>query len=116
VATVTAQLGGAAGSAVGSLGGVAGQALGGGATNCKGGALKVPLQVHGTTSNPQFVPDVGGAAASMLKSELSCVGGGAGNLGGLASGLAGATGGNASGAAGAINQLGGLLGSKKKKP
>jgi AsmA protein len=116
VATVTAQLGGAAGSAVGSLGGVAGQALGGGATNCKGGALKVPLQVHGTTSNPQFVPDVGGAAASMLKSELSCVGGGAGNLGGLASGLAGATGGNAAGAAGAINQLGGLLGSKKKKP
>jgi AsmA protein len=110
VATVTAQLGGAAGSAVGQLGGIAGQALGGGAANCKGGGLKVPLQVKGTTSNPQFVPDVGGAAASMLKSEMSCVGGGAGNLGGLANGLAG---GKASGASGAINQLGGLLGKKK---
>jgi AsmA protein len=116
VATVTAQLGGAAGSAVGSLGGMAGQALGGGATNCKGGPLKVPLQVKGTTANPQFVPDVGGVAASMLKSEMSCVGGGAGNVGGLATGLAGAAGGNASGAAGTINQLGGLLGGKKKKP
>jgi hypothetical protein len=113
VATVTAQLGGAAGSAVGQLGGVAGKALGGG-TACKNGGLKVPLQVKGTTSNPQFVPDVGGAAASMLKSEMSCVGGGAGNLGGLAQGLAGAAGGNASGASGAINQLGGLLGQKKK--
>ena len=116
VATVTAQLGGAAGAAVGQLGGIAGQALGGGATNCKGGALKVPLQVKGTTANPQFVPDVGGVAAGMLKSEMSCVGGGAGNVGGLATGLAGAAGGNASGAAGTINQLGGLLGGKKKKP
>ena len=116
VATVTAQLGGAAGAAVGQLGGIAGQALGGGATNCKGGPLKVPLQVKGTTANPQFVPDVGGVAAGMLKSEMSCVGGGAGNVGGLATGLAGAAGGNASGAAGTINQLGGLLGGKKKKP
>lgn len=114
VATVTAPLGGAAGAAAGQLGGMAGNALGGG-TACKNGGLKVPLQVKGTTSNPQFVPDVGGAAASMLKSEMSCVGGGAGNLGGLATGLAGAAGGNASGTAGAINQLGGLLG-KKKKP
>ncbi len=112
VATVTAELGGAAGSAVSSMGGLAGQALGGGASKCKSGGLKVPLQVHGTTSNPQFVPDVGGAAASMLKSELACAGGAGGNLGGLATGLAG---GNSSGTAGAINQLGGLLG-KKKKP
>jgi AsmA protein len=116
VATVTAQLGGAAGAAVGQLGGIAGQALGGGATNCKGGPLKVPLQVKGTTANPQFVPDVGGVAAGMLKSEMSCVGGGAGNVGGLATGLAGAAGGNAAGAAGAVNQLSGLLGAKKKKP
>jgi AsmA protein len=108
VATVTAQLGGAAGSAVGELG----KALGGGSTACKNGGIKVPLQVHGTTSNPQFVPDVGGAAASMLKSELGCSGGAAGNLGGLAKGLAGGAGGaNASGVA---NQLGGLLGGKKK--
>jgi AsmA protein len=111
VATVTAELGGAAGSAVSSLGGMAGQASGGGASKCKSGGLKVPLQVHGTTSNPQFVPDVGGAAASMLKSELACAGGAGGNLGGLASGLAGK---NAGGAAGTINQLGGLLGKKKQ--
>ncbi len=108
VATVTAQLGGAAGSAIG---GIAGQALGGGATNCKNGAVKVPLQVRGTTSNPQFVPDVGGAAASMLKAELGCAGG-AGNVEGMAKGLAGGAGG--ANTSGVVNQLGGLLGGKKK--
>jgi AsmA protein len=107
VATVTAQLGGAAGSAVGELG----KALGDGSTACKNGGIKVPLQVHGTTSNPQFVPDVGGAAASMLKSELGCAGG-MGNVGGLAKGLAGGAGG--ANASGVVNQLGGLLGGKKK--
>jgi AsmA protein len=112
VATVNSSvLSNAAGAEAGSVGGLAGKALGGG-TSCKNGGIKVPLQVHGTTSNPQFVPDVGGAAASMLKSELACAGG-AGNVGGLASGLAGAAGGG--NAAGTINQLGGLLG-KKKKP
>ena len=113
VATVNSSLvSAAAGSAAGGLGGMAGKALGGG-TSCKNGGIKVPLQVHGTTSNPQFVPDVGGAAASMLKSELTCAGG-VGNAGGLATGLAGAAG--AGNAAGAVNQLGGLLGGKKKKP
>lgn len=99
-------------AAAGGLGGVAGQAFGAG-SNCKNGGIKVPLQVHGTTANPQFVPDVGGAAANMLKSELTCAGG-TGNVGGLATGLAGAAGGG--NAAGAVNQLGGLLGGKKKKP
>jgi len=70
----------------------------------------VPLQVKGTTANPQFVPDVGGAAASLLKSEMSCAGGGANAAQGLTKGLAG---GNATDT---INQLGGLLGGKKKKP
>ncbi len=84
----------------------------GGTSNCKDGGIKVPLQVHGTTANPQIMPDVGGATASLLKSQLSCAGGGAG---GLTTGLAGAAGGNPA-AAGAINQLGGLLGGKKKKP
>lgn len=102
----------AASSAAGGLGGIAGQALGGG-TNCKSGGIKVPLQVKGTTANPQFVPDVGGAAASLLKSELSCAGG-AGNIQGLTKGLTGvAPTGNATDT---INQLGGLLGGKKKKP
>ncbi len=113
VATVnSAVVSAAAGSAAGGLGGIAGQALGGG-TNCKSGGIKVPLQVKGTTANPQFVPDVGGAAASLLKSELSCAGG-AGNVQGLAKGITGvAPTGNATDT---INQLGGLLGGKKKKP
>jgi AsmA protein len=109
VATVNASVvSAAAGSAAGSVGGIAGKALGGG-TSCKDGGIKVPLQVHGTTSNPQFVPDVGGAAASMLKSELGCAGG-LGNVGGMTKGLTGA---GAGGATGTINQLGGLLGKKK---
>lgn len=101
VATVNSSMvpgAGAAGSAVGGLEGALGQSK-----NCKNGGLKVPLQVHGTTSNPQFSPDVGGAAAGMFKSELGCVGGAAGGANAL-------TKGNASGVA---NQLGGLLGKKK---
>lgn len=108
VATVSSAVVSTAASSVG--GGALGQVLGGGATNCKGGAIKVPFQIHGTTANPQFVPDVGGATASLLKSELSCAGG----TTGLANSLAGAAGsGNTSDA---INQLTGLLGGKKKKP
>jgi AsmA protein len=102
----------AASSEAGPLGGAMGKVLGGGA-NCKNGGIKVPLQIHGTTSNPQFVPDVGGAAASLLKAELTCGAGDVGKLGGLATGAAGSVGGDASGA---INQLGGLFGAKKKKP
>jgi len=100
----------AAGSAVGGLGGSVGKMLGGGATGCKGGEVKVPLQVRGTTSAPQFVPDVGGAAASLLKSELSCAGGGAGGVTNAAGALAGGSKGSA---ADTVNQLGGLFGKKK---
>lgn len=109
VATVSPAAASAAG---GGAAGAAGAGLGkllGGAASCKGGGLKVPFQIRGTSSNPQFVPDVGGAAANLLKSELSCVGGATG-LGGLTGGL------KAGGAAGALNQLGGLLGGQKKKP
>ena len=87
--------------------------LGGGGKSCKGGDIKVPLQVKGTTANPQFVPDVGGVAAGMLKSELTCAGGAAGGVESLTKGLTGAGG---STAGGAVGQLGGLLGGKKKKP
>jgi len=100
----------AAGSAAGGLGGSVGKMLGGGATGCKGGEVKVPLQVRGTTSAPQFVPDVGGAAASLLKSELSCAGGGAGGVTNAAGALAGGSKGSA---ADTVNQLGGLFGKKK---
>jgi AsmA protein len=109
---VTAAAGAAGGAATGALNSAMGGMLGGGAANCKSGEIKVPLQVHGTTANPQFTPDVGGATASLLKSQLSCVGGGAG---GATTGLQGLAGGNPA-AAGALNQLGGLLGGKKKKP
>jgi len=57
---------------VSSLGGLLGKAAGGG--GCKGG-LAVPFQIQGTTSDPKFIPDVGGAAANMFKSQLGCVGG-----------------------------------------
>lgn len=97
-------------AAAGSVMGGIGKMLGGGA-NCKGGGIKVPLQVRGTTANPQFVPDIGGAAASLLKSELSCAGGEAGGLTNAAGALAGGTKGTA---ADTINQLGGLFGGKKK--
>jgi hypothetical protein len=94
------------------MGGTVGKMLGGGAAACKNGGIKVPLQIHGTTSSPQFVPDIGGAAASLLKSEFSCVGsgGGAGGITNAAGALAGGSKGNA---ADTINQLGGLLGKKK---
>jgi AsmA protein len=108
VATVnSSMLGAAGGAAAGVVGGTMGQVLGGGA-NCKNGGIKVPFQIRGTTANPQFVPDIGGATASLLKSELTC-GTGAGGI------LKGVTGGAGGGAADTINQLGELFG-KKKKP
>jgi len=112
VATVSsAMVSNAAGAVGGAAGGSLGKVMGGGAS-CKDGGIKVPFQIHGTTSNPQFVPDVGGATASLLKSELTCAGG-AGNVQGIATGLAGGKAGNTSDV---VNQLGGMLGGKKKKP
>ena len=114
VATVNSAVTGAAMNSVSSMtggaGGMVGQMLGGGSTNCKSGGMKVPLQVKGTTSNPQFVPDAGGVAAGLLKSELAC-GGGAGGLTKSAEGIAGGN----KGTSDVVNQLGGLLG-KKPKP
>jgi AsmA protein len=108
VATVSSSvLAAAGGSAGGVVGGAAGKLLGGGAS-CKNGGIKVPLQIHGTTANPQFTPDIGGATASLMKSELTCAGGSVGSL----AGLAGAAGGK--GTTGVASQLGGLLGGKKK--
>ena len=105
VATVTSSvLNAAGGAATGAANAEIGKLLGGsGGTNCQSSGMKVPLQVHGTTSNPQFAPDVGGVAAGMLKSQLSCAGGAA---------VPGTTTQNP---ADVVNQLGGLLG-KKKKP
>lgn len=54
------------------LGGLLSKVTGGG---CKNG-LAVPFQIKGTTADPKFVPDVGGLAAGMFKSQLGCMGGG----------------------------------------
>jgi len=60
------------GAQAAGLGGVLG-VLGGGKGGCKGATI--PFQIHGTTADPKFAPDIGGAAANMLKSQLGCVGG-----------------------------------------
>lgn len=63
----------AAGSPVSGAVGMLGKITGGG-SGCKSGAT-VPFMIHGTASDPKFVPDVGGLAAGMLKSQLGCAGG-----------------------------------------
>lgn len=68
-ATLTNALG-AVGSPVSTTAGAIGKLTGGGG-GCKSGTT-VPFMVQGTTSDPKFVPDVGGVAANMLKSQLNC--------------------------------------------
>jgi AsmA protein len=92
---------GSAGGGVGSLVGALGGSKGGG---CKGGTT-IPFMIEGTASDPKFVPDVGGVAANMLKSQLGCAGGSLANVGKAGS----------QNPADAINSLSGLFG-KKKKP
>jgi len=89
------------GAPVSGIGGVLG-AIGGGKGNCKGATI--PFQIHGTTADPKFVPDIGGTAASLLESQLGCAGAAA----------PGATKAQGQNPADAINALGGLF--KKKKP
>jgi len=102
---MAATLTSAATSAAAPVSGVAGLigAATGGGSGCKNG-MTVPFQIHGTTSDPKFIPDVGGLAAGMLKSQLGCAGG-------LTAGGAKDAG---KAPADAINALGGLF--KKKKP
>jgi AsmA protein len=59
------------GGPVSGIGGILG-AIGGGKGGCKGATI--PFQIHGTTADPKFVPDIGGIAASMLKTQLGCAG------------------------------------------
>lgn len=99
-ATLTSALGDAA-SPLSTVGGLLGKATGGGG-GCKSGTT-VPFQIQGTTADPKFVPDVGGLAAGMLKSQLGCVG----SLG------EGGTKDAGKAQADAVKALGGLL---KKKP
>jgi len=101
-ATLTDVLGAAA-SPVGSAGSILGQVMGGGGSSKCKSSTTIPFQIQGTTSDPKFIPDVGGLAAGMLKSQLGCVGGA------VPGGLTGAK----QNPAGAIQQLGGLFGKKK---
>lgn len=64
---------GAAGNPVSGAIGMLSKVTGGGG-GCKSGTT-VPFMIQGTTSDPKFVPDVGGLAAGMLKSQLGCPGG-----------------------------------------
>jgi AsmA protein len=100
-ATLTSTLGDV-GSPVSDVGGLFGKAKGGGG-GCKSGTT-VPFQIQGTTADPKFIPDVGGLAAGMFKSQLGC-----------AAGL-GASGAKDAGKApaDAVKGLGGLF--KKKQP
>ena len=78
----TAGAGNAVGGLLGKVTGAAGigSAAGNFMGNCKnasgGSGPTIPFQIKGTTSDPKFVPDVGGVAAGMLKSQLGCFGGG----------------------------------------
>jgi AsmA protein len=107
-ATLTDALGAVA-SPVGSAGSLLGK-LGGGGGNtgkCKS-QTTIPFQIQGTTSDPKFIPDVGGLAAGMLKSQLGCA------AGVVPGGIIPGAGGAQQNPADTIQQLGGLF--KKKKP
>ncbi|HJZ64117.1 MAG TPA: AsmA family protein [Candidatus Acidoferrum sp.] len=104
-ATLTGGAIGAIGGAGNDIGSVLGVATGAGKNgNCKKGTT-IPFMIQGTASDPKFVPDVGGVAAGLLKSQLGCTGGtllGAGEKG-------------ATTPVNAVDALTGLFG-KKKKP
>jgi len=105
VATLTGGILGGSGSVSSGIGSLLGATTGAGKSgNCKNGTT-IPFMIQGTASDPKFVPDVGGVAASLLKSELGCSGGtplGASEKG-------------ATTPANAVEALTGLFG-KKKKP
>jgi len=104
-AAPAAATGGASSGPAGDIGGILSQVKGA-AGGCKGGTTSVPFLIHGTASDPKFIPDVGGLAAGMLKSQLGCAGtNAASSTKTLAQGQ---------NPADAINSLGGLF--KKKKP
>jgi AsmA protein len=97
----TATFSSSGGAPVSGIGGVLG-AIGGGKGNCKG--TTIPFLIHGTTADPKFVPDVGGIAASLVKSQLGCAG----------STASGVTAPQQLNPNAAVDALGGLF--KKKKP
>jgi hypothetical protein len=108
LANAAAPAGAASGSSNAPGGGLSGllTQVTGAAGGCKGGATSVPFLIQGTASDPKFIPDVGGLATGLLKSQLGCTGtSAAGSPKTLAQGQ---------NPADAISALGGLF--KKKKP
>ncbi|HLZ11496.1 MAG TPA: AsmA family protein [Candidatus Acidoferrum sp.] len=74
-ATITGGAIGAMGNAGNGIGSLLGAATGAGKSGaCKGGTT-IPFLIQGTSSDPKFIPDVGGVAAGLLKSQLGCTGG-----------------------------------------
>jgi AsmA protein len=69
IATLTNALGGAA-SPISSATDILGKITGGGAAAGGKGGTTIPFQIQGTASDPKFIPDVGGVAAAMFKSQL----------------------------------------------
>jgi len=65
--------GGTSSGAAGGIGGLLAQ-IKGAAGGCKDGTTTCAFLIHGTASDPKFIPDVGGLAAGMLKSQLACAG------------------------------------------
>jgi len=104
-ATITGGMLGGAGAPASGIGSILGAVSGAQKnSNCKNGTT-IPFLIQGTASDPKFVPDVGGVAVGLLKSQLGCSSGsllGAGEKGGKAP-------------VNAVEALGGLF-SKKKKP
>ncbi|MGA2571859.1 MAG: AsmA family protein [Terracidiphilus sp.] len=100
VATVTVEVGALA-APVSSLAGILGKATGA-QSGCKNGTT-VPFQIQGTMSDPKFVPDVGGLAAGMLKSQLGCLGSTASKTGSTPN------------ATDVLNTVKGLFGKKKQQ-
>jgi hypothetical protein len=104
-ATLTGGAIGAVGGAGAGVGGALGALGGNQGGSCKGGGgTTIPFLIQGTAADPKFIPDVGGVAAGMLKSQLGCAGGSLGNIAKPGQNPADA-----------VNALGGLFG-KKKKP
>ena len=68
IATLTNAAAGTA-SPVSSAADILGKITGGGGAGGKGGT-SIPFQIQGTASDPKFIPDVGGLAAAMFKSQL----------------------------------------------
>ena len=97
----TSSVAGSAASPVAATEGLLGKLSGGG---CK--TTTIPFLIAGTTADPKFVPDVGGIASSMLKSQLGCLGGGNTTAGSQSQANPNAT--------DAVDAISGLF--KKKKP